>query len=106
METTLALTNEQERAIKQLVGYKGRKPVRYRKLYKGMSLASYWCDGSRDYYYYIDITNAPKLVSAVPQNGTPFDKCGNLTADNLSPNVILVSASIMQGRPLPVVVYC
>jgi hypothetical protein len=89
------LTSEQIKKIKQIVGYKGRKPLGTRDFMPGMRVNSYWDSGSRDYWFIVNIrTFANK---AIPQNGTPFDKL-DLTCDALGPDEVLVLKPIYGGR--------
>lgn len=104
----MTLTENQIRVIKRLVGYKGRKV--HTKEYKAdMSLNSYWDSGSRDYYYYIAISPTglfePRLMSTVPQNGTPFDKLNLRSPSALMNNTILVEKTIIRGKDVSITIY-
>jgi len=89
------LTESQIAKIKRTLNYR-KKRVVVEKFRPGMSINSYWSDGSRDYYTYM--TTEGQILESVPQNGTPFDRA-NLTADTLEPGQILVQTSIFRGKP-------
>lgn len=101
----MTLNDNQIREIKKLVGYKGRK-VHQRDFRPGMSLNSYWSGGSRDYFFYVAVSNfsGSRVVNTVPQNGTPFDKL-NLKAETLEQNVVIVEKSIIGGRDASITIY-
>lgn len=98
----MELTPAESLALKRVIGYKGRKPLRYGKFIPGMSVASYWDGGSRDYWYIVNTKTF--ACKAIPQNGTPFDRM-NLKCDALAPNEVLVRASVYMGKPVSPVVY-
>lgn len=100
----MTLTENQIRDIKRLVDYRGRK-VHQREFKPGMSLNSYWESGCRDYFYYISVYGLqPRVVTTVPQNGTPFDGL-NLKTELLEPNRVLVQKTIIRGKTVSITIF-
>lgn len=87
--------------VKKAVGYKGRKF--FVKHFKPMALTSFWCEGSRDYFYYVNLRDYS--VSAIRQNGTCFDGL-NLRAETLEHNQVLVEVNIFRGKAVRCTMYC
>ena len=81
--------------IAKAVGYKGRN-IKLTQFRPGTNLNSYWDEGSRTYFYFVD-SNSAQVVRTIPQNGTPFDRL-NLTADVLPAGQVLVEVSISRGK--------
>ena len=96
------LTPAQSLGLKRVVGYKGRKELRYDRFIPGMIVNSYWDGGSRDYWFLVNIKSF--AVKTIPQNGTPFDKL-SLKCDALAPDEVLVRLPVFRGKTLPPVVY-
>ena len=96
----MELTETQIKAIKAAVCYKGRRVVVAE--FKPMSLNSYWCGGSRDYYFYVTPTG--RVLETIPQNGTPFDKL-NIKAETLEVGQLLVQTSVYGGKAGPLRIY-
>ena len=96
------LSENEIRSIKKLVGYRGRN-VKFKEYKIGLSLNSYWDSGSRDYFYFINLSSG--VVSTVPQNGTVFDKLSLKTTELLKPNEVLVERVVMRGKDVAVYVY-
>jgi hypothetical protein len=91
----------QIRAIKKLIGYRGRT-VRTAEFKPGMSVNSYWDSGSRDYWYLIN--RKTFAMREIPQNGTPFDKL-SLTCDHLNPEEILVLKPCVSGKVRSIIIF-
>ena len=88
------LSKLQIRQLKKIVGYKGI--TLHRTLFKpGMSVNSYWDEGSRDYWFLVNCKTFS--MREIPQNGTPFDRL-NLTCDALGPDEVLVLKPIVGGK--------
>lgn len=96
------LTENQVRAIKKAIGSKMRKAPMFKEFKPGMSLNSYWDSGSRDYFYYVNLSTYG--VKVVPQNGTPFDGL-NLKTDVLPENTVLVETVMIRGRDVAIYIY-
>lgn len=101
-----SLNDGQIREIKKLVDYRGRK-VHLREFKVGMSLNSYWDSGSRDYFYWVQISGShPSLYSVVPQNGTPYDRLDLKTSENTdTDNLVLVEKVVIRGRDAGIYIY-
>lgn len=87
------ITEQLVKTIKAAVGYKGRKVAVTKFL--PMRLNSYWSDGSRDYFFFLN--ERGQLLRKVPQNGTPFDRL-NISCEKLEEGEILVQTSIIRGK--------
>lgn len=96
------LTPAQSLALKRVIGYKGRKALRYLPFRPGMQVTSYWDSGSRDYWFIVNIKTF--ACKEIPQNGTPYDKL-SLRCDVLAPDEVLVRSSVFRGKAVPPVVY-
>jgi hypothetical protein len=98
----MLLSKDQEKKLKGMIGSKSRKAVVYAVFRPGMSVASYWCGGHRDYWYIVN----PKtwMHKEIPQNGTPYDTA-NLKLDVLAEGEILVRKTSAGGKEYAVTVY-
>lgn len=87
-------------ALAAFPNYRGRK---FRvEPFHPMSLASYWSEGSRDYFTLIHLETLRQLP--IPQNGTPFDP-GTIDASNLPENAVLACHSIFCGKDVGITLY-
>jgi hypothetical protein len=87
MITTLKHTEKEIKRIKSLLNFKGKR-IREADFEPGMSLASYWDSGYRDYYYFLNLKTGQ--VTEVPQNGTPFDQQHYRAGSALESDTVLV----------------
>ena len=102
--TLKTFTDTQIRAIKQAVGYRGRK-IQFKEYRVDMSLNSYWDSGSRDYFYWVSFPSG-RLHTQIPQNGTPFDKLNlKTTPMDDTQNLVLVEKVIIRGRDVGINIY-
>lgn len=98
----IQLTENQIKDIKRLVGYRGRK-VNIRDFHP-MSLNSYWDSGSRDYFWYINVSGVVRVVQTIPQNGTPFDRL-DLKATTIDPHTVIVRKWVSRGKDVSITIY-
>jgi hypothetical protein len=90
------MINEKQIAVvKSSLGYRGKK-IYLRKYSPGMCLNSYWSEGCRDYFFFVNVITGQ--YTSVPQNGTMFDRLNLKSPENLEDNQVLVMQSIYRGK--------
>jgi len=97
----MELNEKQIRAIRKVVGYKGRK-VKQENFRSGMSLVSYWDEGSKDDYWLVNIDTGHSIK--VGTNGGPFQKAA-VKLEALEPNFVVAEVSTFLGKTISLTIY-
>lgn len=88
--------------VRQHTEYRGNQ-VNIKIFTNPISLESYWYEGSRDYYYLVNLITGDQLE--VPQNGSGFERIPKLELKALPVNVILIEHSY-RGTRQYCTIYC
>lgn len=95
------LSEKQIKNIKKAAEYKGRF-VKLEPFRSGMSLASYWDEGSRYNYWLVNVDTGRSIK--IQTNGGPFQR-NEIKLENLEPNTVVAEVSIFRGKTSALRIY-